>query len=293
METRPPVKCLLIKPKGVLKSKSLIIHAPSGGFFMCLADVTVKLMAKIARKLGVTVVLVKYATTPESPYPEALQDLLDTHMFFSSGSSDVSSILGFLPDDIILSGDSAGGNLVMATTIALNEIRRQQGVVRMPKAIALQYPAMTIGFVASPSMCMNGLDVFTTIGELRLAIVTYAETDPPIDLKHHLKNYKDGDAWGSIMTQFNDRLRDPLHNPLAYEHFDELANIPLKIMACEIDCLVDHSIHIANKWRGPVTMDVACGLPHAFLLSDIHVAAMTDELNLLVSRFSEILQLRS
>lgn len=267
---KPPLDCLLILPKSgpENRSKSLIIHLPSGGMILSLVNIYTTFMSKVSSSLGVRVLVLKYSLAPENRYPVAVQEVLDLYAFLTSGDALVSDMLGFLPENILISGDSAGGHLATISLLALNEIRRMGGHVRMPKALALQYPAMTIGFVASPSMIMNGLDILTTIGELRFAIAAYAETDPPFDLTVPLGDPSKGVSMDETMKRFNDRLRDPLYTPLIYQHFSDFKKIPLTVLVCEMDCVVDHGIDIAKKWQGPVTLDAAWGLPHGFPIGE-------------------------
>lgn len=292
IENGPPVECILIKPKSGIKQRTLMMHMPSGGFFMQLADVYVPLMSKVSRDLGIAIVIVKYATTPEAHYPAALQDVLDLYMFFSSGSEKVNSMIGFLPENIVLSGDSAGGNMAITTTIALNEIKMQGGEVTFPKSIALQSPAMTVGFVVNPGMALSGIDLMVTMGQLRFAVTAYCESphDPLPDFDHHLKNHNDFDSWKKIITRYNERMKDPLHNPLVYEHFEDFKDISMSILATEMDTIVDHAVYIAKKWIGPVTMDVARLMPHTFLAMEL-TPALTPYIDLLVRRLATALEI--
>jgi acetyl esterase/lipase len=269
-EDKPPLDCLLVQPKSgpQNKSKSLIIHLPSGGMILQLANIYTTYMSKVSSELGVPVLVVKYAVAPEHPYPSSVQEILDLYTFLTSGDALVADMIGFQPENILFSGDSAGGHLATISLLALNEIRRKGGNVSLPKAMALQYPAMTIGFVASPSILMSGLDILTTIGELRLAIAAFAQTDPPFDLNYPLDNQPDGCSIDEAMRRFNDRLRDPLYEPLIYKHFNDFKKIPLSVVVCEMDCILDHGVDIAKKWPGPVTLDAAYGMPHGFPIGE-------------------------
>ena len=67
---------------------------------------------------------VDYSLSPEAPYPEALQEVLDCYLWLVSGDPEVESAIGFHPKKIAICGDSAGGNLCMALVLALNDIRQ-------------------------------------------------------------------------------------------------------------------------------------------------------------------------
>jgi cytochrome-b5 reductase len=61
----------------------------------------------------------------------------------------------------------------------------------------------------------------------------------------------------SFAARIKDRAPDPLFDPLTYKHFDDLSYIPTTILACEMDCLVDHSVAIAKACS--MTLDVSWG----------------------------------
>jgi cytochrome-b5 reductase len=61
----------------------------------------------------------------------------------------------------------------------------------------------------------------------------------------------------SFAARIKDRASEPLFDPLTYKHFDDLSDIPITILACEMDCLVDHSVAIAKACS--MTLDVSWG----------------------------------
>jgi len=73
--------------------------------------------------VGTTLVSIDYSLSPESAYPEALQEVLDCYLWLISDDPQVEATIGFHPNKIAICGDSAGGNLSMALLLALNDIR--------------------------------------------------------------------------------------------------------------------------------------------------------------------------
>ena len=290
VHTRKPMNCLVFTPKAgtVKEKKSLLIHFPGGGFFISKAAPYIKLMSRVCRELGVTIVLPEYSLTPQHPYPAAIQDLLDLYCFLLSGDQKVYDMVGFQPEEIVISGDSAGGQLATALTITLNEIRRKGGAVRMPKALTIQYPGAIVGFVAYPGVILSGLDMCATVGQLRVATLLYAQTDPPIDPNDLDLHNKDKKYQFEVVKRHNDRLKDPLYNPIVYDHYEDMRDIPISIFACEMDSIMDHSIYIANKWRGPVTLDIGRGLPHGFTAAASAISVQ-EEVRLLIQRYASAL----
>ena len=264
---RKLIKTIFLKPKASrVRGNPLIIHIPGGAFITFTAKGYVPLMSRICGATGVAVLVPEYAKAPDKPYPAAIQDILDLYLFVTSGDQRVLDMLGFHPDNILLSGDSAGGQLATVLTIALNEIRKTGAVIQMPKALALQYAAAIPGFVTTPGATMSGLDTTVTIAFSRLTAALYAECEPKMEASVYQESHKTIINRFDIMKRFNDRLKDPFYNPLVYEHFQDFKEIPISILVCEMDSLIDHSIALANKWSGPVTLDVGRGLPHGFLV---------------------------
>lgn len=74
--------------------------------------------------IDTTILSVDYSLSPESAYPEALQEVLDCYLWLVSGDPQIESEIGFHPTNIVICGDSAGGNLCMALVLALNDIRQ-------------------------------------------------------------------------------------------------------------------------------------------------------------------------
>lgn len=92
------------------------------------------LAARLARRLGLAVLLVDYRLAPEHPYPAALNDARQAWDWLQREAP----TLGLDPTRLAVAGDSAGGNLAAGLCLAL----RQQGRAQ-PRAQALIYPALT------------------------------------------------------------------------------------------------------------------------------------------------------
>jgi acetyl esterase/lipase len=101
-----------VPPKAAERSRVLFFHGGSyvyGSSRTTHADV----IARLALESGVTVVAVEYRLAPEHPYPAQLEDaLLAFDGLVASGTS---------ADEIVIAGDSAGGNLALELQIALRD----------------------------------------------------------------------------------------------------------------------------------------------------------------------------
>ncbi|KAL1665349.1 Alpha/Beta hydrolase protein [Schizophyllum commune] len=93
----------------------------------------------VKRAFSVEYRLSSTAPFPErNPFPAALLDAL-------AGYSYLVNVVGFAPEDIILEGDSAGGNLALALTRYLVEHAGRQGVPRPPGRLVLNSPWSNVG----------------------------------------------------------------------------------------------------------------------------------------------------
>jgi epsilon-lactone hydrolase len=104
----------------------LYVH---GGAFVAGSPVTHRgLTWRLADGLGVTVHAVDYRLAPEHPYPAGLEDVVSAYRALLDGGIDAKRI--------VVGGDSAGGNLTLALTLAA----KQRGLP-LPGALVCLSPA--------------------------------------------------------------------------------------------------------------------------------------------------------
>lgn len=94
-------------------TQKVVIYTHGGGFAVGSAASHRKLAAHLAKHLGTTVVVLDYRRAPEHPYPAQLEDSTSVYRELLKR--------GFLPENIVLAGDSAGGNLAISTALKLRE----------------------------------------------------------------------------------------------------------------------------------------------------------------------------
>lgn len=111
---------------------TLIIHIHGGGFIAMSPSSHENYLRKWVNALEVPLISIDYRLAPENPYPKALDDVYQAYMWAIKYAEDV---LQIKVDKIILAGDSAGGNLVLALNYLLILKNKRQ-----PTALFLAYP---------------------------------------------------------------------------------------------------------------------------------------------------------
>jgi epsilon-lactone hydrolase len=116
----------LIVPEGSDASR-LIIYYHGGAFFLFSAHTYRVTTTNLARASGVAVFAPDYRLAPENPAPAAHDDAFGVYQWGLKR--------GYAADRIALSGDSAGGNLALATVI-----RARDAGLPLPSALVLFSP---------------------------------------------------------------------------------------------------------------------------------------------------------
>ncbi|AHG20831.1 alpha/beta hydrolase [Chania multitudinisentens RB-25] len=96
-----------------LESDGLVIYIRGGGFVVGSLDTHHTVTAEIASKAAVKVMAVDFRLAPEHPFPSALEDCYNAVVYAKENAS----TLGIDPNNIVIAGDSSGGN--MAVVIAM------------------------------------------------------------------------------------------------------------------------------------------------------------------------------
>jgi acetyl esterase/lipase len=110
------------------RKDKVILHFHGGAYVMRFFDQYRMIAHKYAKiSNGATVVSVDYHTAPNHVFPEALNDGLKVWNWLIES--------GYKEENIIVVGDSAGGNISLALTMKLRDDNR-----KLPKALVLMSP---------------------------------------------------------------------------------------------------------------------------------------------------------
>ncbi|MGN6670504.1 MAG: alpha/beta hydrolase [Candidatus Nucleicultricaceae bacterium] len=111
----------------VLNTQSVLFYIHGGGFCMgSLASHRTYLM-HLAQALGMRILAGDYALAPEHPFPTALNQIADAFEWLTQNT--------FAARNIVLAGESAGGNLILSLLMQLRDEKKE-----LPEAALLFSP---------------------------------------------------------------------------------------------------------------------------------------------------------
>ena len=137
--------------KDAIKPKSLLIHIHGGGFLESNTFIAEKYLREASIECDIPIIGINYGCAPKHKYPEAINDCFQAYMWILDHCEQE---LGFKPEKILLSGDSAGGSLMLALTlliIAMNEFDEKK--IKIPDLLLGLYPACSLD---SNSITLSG-----------------------------------------------------------------------------------------------------------------------------------------
>ncbi len=130
-----------IRPEGVQAGR-VVLYLPGGAFVIRTPRVHRGLAARIAREAQAHALLVFYRLAPEHPFPSGLEDALAAYERILAG--------GVAPQQVVLAGDSAGGNLVLSLLLRLRDLGRP-----LPAGAVLLSPATDLRLDLTGSRLSN------------------------------------------------------------------------------------------------------------------------------------------
>ena len=126
-EGKGALPCEWVKPDFAHNPKYIILYAHGGGYTCGGLSYARILAAKLATATGFSVVSFEYRLAPEHTYPAQLEDCESVWTYLKKK--------GYKENQIILAGDSAGGNLVLCFTQKLLSQKK-----RAPRMLLLFSP---------------------------------------------------------------------------------------------------------------------------------------------------------
>lgn len=214
--------------------KYVILYCHGGGYSTgsCLYGRTIT--SKLATAASIDVLGFDYRLAPEHPYPAALEDAMKAW--------DYLMLLGYGARDVILAGDSAGGNLALVLALKLKAEGRFQ-----PRGLVLMSP-------------------WTDLTASGRSYRTKAEVDPVLDAEYI-------DRMTKAYIPEGENLENPLISPL-FGDFEGFP--PVYIQVGENEILLSDAVELHKKLQKagvPAKLDRFKGMWHVFQMSPFRTAA--------------------
>lgn len=117
----------IYKPKGATGPLPGLVWFHQGGCVIGTIEWSHGFMALLAEQVGMVVINVEYRLAPENPFPASFDDALAAYRHVHANAAQY----GIDPAKLTIGGDSAGGNLSAATTIALRDSGEAQPALQL------------------------------------------------------------------------------------------------------------------------------------------------------------------
>lgn len=106
------IPCHWIIPQNSPQDK-VLLYLHGGGFIFGVTSIHLEMLAYLANKMGIRALMVDYRLAPQHPFPAALEDCISAYQWLRTQ--------GYPAENIVIAGDSAGGNLTLTTLMALRD----------------------------------------------------------------------------------------------------------------------------------------------------------------------------
>ena len=143
------IPAVIVSRENTPVSKKIILYCHGGGFTCGGLSYAQILADKLCHYTGLPVIYFKYRLSPEFPYPAAINDTISIYNYLM--------LKGYGAADVLIAGDSAGGNLALQLTLELKKTGRM-----LPKALLLFSPWTDMTMEASSYRTLKDKDPLLT-----------------------------------------------------------------------------------------------------------------------------------
>jgi acetyl esterase/lipase len=249
------------------RQRDVIFHLTGGGFFAHIIATDLPYLLDWSSATGAIIICPEYCLLPDHCFPDALNQI--TNVYRTLVSNDATSQLGFEVNRIVVTGESAGGNLAAALCIQLSHqlIAHEIGQVQIDGHIAAIAGAPDNDitccpqFIRFPDALMLSCPVLNLSSDLSPSRM--ASTQDPVMPGSVISAISDA----YIPSRLGVSRKDPLVSPI-YASDDSLKHFPPTLLfASSNDPVLDDSV-IFNRRLQSLGVDsklqVADNLPHAY-----------------------------
>lgn len=206
------------------RSERVLLYLHGGAFIFRFPNTHAALVARLCRRLGARALMVDYRLAPEHRYPAAPDDCHAAYRWLLAQGCD--------PRNIVIAGDSAGGNLTLATLH-----RAKAAGEPLPACAVLLSPVVDFTLSSKSLFENERRDPMFTLAAMLALRELYA---PP------------------------ERFLDPSLSPL----FADFAGLPpMLVHASSTEMLRDEAVRLAARAHAdgvPVELEIWDRLPHVF-----------------------------
>ena len=252
--------------------KDVILHMTGGGFFAHTIAGDLPYLIDWSGHTNAVVICPEYALLPEHAYPIALNQITDIYCSLIGG--DAAPLLGFQPDRVIVTGESAGGNLAAALCVKLcldyivdtneDEIQNNENTVLQQSNMSnsVKYPGehakAQIRLPDAMMLCCPALNLSLTMSHSRVM-----GDDDPVLPSGLISAISDAYLPSSKEVSKDDPLASPYFAPDSILRF-----FPSTLLyASSADPLLDDSVHFNARLKQlgvDSNLRAAHHMPHAY-----------------------------
>lgn len=170
------VEAIWALPAGA-DTKRVILYTHGGGFSVGSADSHRKMAGHLAKALGVTACILHYRRAPEHPFPAQLEDAVAAYQALMAK--------GFDAKNMLTAGDSAGGNLAIASVLKCRDLG-----LPLPGAVIVYSPWLDMALRGATLQTNAATDALVSRGilESMASMFLGGQTDPLDKLANPLEN---------------------------------------------------------------------------------------------------------
>ncbi len=212
-----------VKPKYKHGRGRVILYCHGGGYTCGSLKYARVLASRVAEYTGMDVLSFEYRLAPEHPYPAALDDALVIWNYLMQ--------LGYGASEVILLGDSAGGNLALELALKIKSQNRM-----LPKGIVLMSPWTDMTMTGDSYESCKDLDPILSYEYIRTARYSFVGLNDEYNDSDEEKDYTMEDE------EFD--FADPKYSPL----FADMEGFPpVLIQVGSNEVLKDDSYRLYEK----------------------------------------------
>lgn len=244
------------------RQRDVILHLTGGGFFAHIIASDLPFLLDWSAASGAVVICPEYALLPEHTFPFALNQVDEVYQTLKNGHA--VDLLGFEVNRIVVTGESAGGNLAAALCVKLAMDKQRSGPTTSATYAADDVPSIlhTKKPVALPDALMLSCPVLNL--SLELSFSRVIGNDDPVLPSGLISAISDA----YVPPRLGISKKNPLASPI-YASDGILSYFPPTLLiASSTDPLLDDSVAFNRRLRS-VGIDsqlrAAHNLPHAYL----------------------------